>query len=257
MKVLLNAGVTQLVECNLAKVDVASSNLVSRSIFSSFFPPVCAVSQSKPPRVLFMFYKLLLASCLATAAFGQFKVSSIGTPGSDVPGFFTSELGPGFQVTDAAGKAYCEIWFRRVVPSGDKVAEDSVTLPSVPQGSFIGVVRFDGDGYDRRGQKVKAGVYSLRYAWMPVSGDHLGAAPQRDFALMIPVAEDSDPKVVLSAKETIEKSRKASGTPHPAVLSMGSALGAEGFAKDGDHDWVLTTKLGDQAVSMILVGKAE
>ena len=26
------AGVTQLVECNLAKVDVASSNLVSRSI---------------------------------------------------------------------------------------------------------------------------------------------------------------------------------------------------------------------------------
>ncbi len=29
---LLNAGVTQLVECNLAKVDVASSSLVTRSI---------------------------------------------------------------------------------------------------------------------------------------------------------------------------------------------------------------------------------
>ena len=33
------AGVTQLVECNLAKVDVASSNLVSRSIPHGFTLP--------------------------------------------------------------------------------------------------------------------------------------------------------------------------------------------------------------------------
>ena len=31
-----HAGVTQLVECNLAKVDVASSSLVTRSSFSWF-----------------------------------------------------------------------------------------------------------------------------------------------------------------------------------------------------------------------------
>jgi len=32
-----SAGVTQLVECNLAKVDVASSSLVTRSISIRFF----------------------------------------------------------------------------------------------------------------------------------------------------------------------------------------------------------------------------
>lgn len=36
MKEHLRAGVTQLVECNLAKVDVASSSLVTRSISLSF-----------------------------------------------------------------------------------------------------------------------------------------------------------------------------------------------------------------------------
>ena len=33
-----DAGVTQLVECDLAKVDVAGSNPVSRSILASFRP---------------------------------------------------------------------------------------------------------------------------------------------------------------------------------------------------------------------------
>ena len=36
MSVRFQAGIAQLVERNLAKVEVASSNLVSRSIFVSF-----------------------------------------------------------------------------------------------------------------------------------------------------------------------------------------------------------------------------
>lgn len=39
-----NAGVTQLVECNLAKVDVASSSLVTRSLYS--VPTTCAFSRA-------------------------------------------------------------------------------------------------------------------------------------------------------------------------------------------------------------------
>lgn len=198
---------------------------------------------------------LLVLSC--SALFAQYKAAPLAQPAAEIPAGYAAELAPGFQVSDPSGKAYCEIWLRKTAPAGEKVTEDAVTLPTVPQGSFIGVIRFDGDGYDRRGQKVKPGVYVLRYAWMPISGDHLGAAPQRDFALLVPVAEDGDPKASYSAKDTIEKSRKASGTPHPAILSIGSAIADLGFAKDGDHDWVLTTKLGDQAVSVIVVGKAE
>jgi len=54
-------------------------------------------------------------------------------------------------------------------------------------------------------------------------------------------------------------SRKASGTPHPAVLSMWGAGASDpaGFAKQGENDWVLTKKIGDTTVSVILVGKVE
>ena len=45
------AGVTQLVECNLAKVDVAGSNPVSRSNSSPGFPPpVRFATDNKPLR---------------------------------------------------------------------------------------------------------------------------------------------------------------------------------------------------------------
>jgi hypothetical protein len=54
-------------------------------------------------------------------------------------------------------------------------------------------------------------------------------------------------------------SRKASGTPHPAVLSMwgAGASDAAGLAKQGENDWVLTKKIGDTTISVILVGKVE
>ena len=47
-----DAGITQLVECNLAKVDVASSSLVSRS---KFFQITNLVSDSADSSVLFVF----------------------------------------------------------------------------------------------------------------------------------------------------------------------------------------------------------
>ena len=200
---------------------------------------------------------IVLLAISAAILSAQYKSAPAVKPTPDIPAPIANELASGFQIADASGKSYCEFWFTKSAPTGPKMGDDAITLPTVPQGSFVGVIRFDADGFDRRGQKMKAGVYSLRYAWMPVSGDHQGAAPQRDFVLMLPVAEDIDPKATLSAAAVLEKSRKASGTPHPAILSVASAIASEGFAKDGDHDWTLTTKLGDQLVSVILVGKAE
>ena len=45
---------------------------------------------------------------------------------------------------------------------------------------------------DRRGQTIQPGVYTLRYGVMPANDDHQGAAPHRDFALLIPAADDRD-----------------------------------------------------------------
>jgi hypothetical protein len=52
-------------------------------------------------------------------------------------------------------------------------------------------------------------------------------------------------------------SRKASGTPHPAVLSIWKVEEKDfkpGVAQEGDTDWVLQTKIGDTPVAVIVAG---
>ncbi|HCC58393.1 MAG TPA: hypothetical protein DEQ47_14265 [Solibacterales bacterium] len=199
-----------------------------------------------------------LIFCLATAAFGQqYKSAPAGAPPAELSPALSSRLqSAGLKVTGPAG-AWCEIWFVKTAPNGPKSTEDAVTLPTIPVGSFLGVIRFAGNGADRRGQPLKPGLYTLRYVLTPVTGDHLGVAPQRDFAALVPVAVDKDPAAQPTLQQVIEMSTKASGTPHPAILSLASGSGTEGFTKEGEHDWTWNTKLGDLPVAIILAGKAE
>jgi hypothetical protein len=193
--------------------------------------------------------------------FGQdYKMEPAGAPPSDLPPAFASMMAKqGYKISGPSG-VYCEIWFRSSLPAGKKSTEDSVAFPTIPHGSLIGAIRFPGAAADRRGQQLKAGTYTLRYSNYPVNGDHLGVAPQRDFLVMTPVAEDKDPNATPAFDDLMAMSKKASGTPHPAVLSMEVPAGgaaAPGFAKEGEHDWAITVKIGDASVSLILIGKAE
>jgi len=193
----------------------------------------------------------------AWSAFGQYKSEPAGAPPAEVaPAIAQALQKNGIKITNGAAP-YCEIWFRSDKPSGPKSSEESVTLPSVPVGALLGVIRFDGQGADRRGQTIKAGVYTLRYGIMPVNGDHQGAAPQRDFLLLTPAGDDKDLNSTPAFDALVAGSRKASGTPHPAVLSFWKAdTDTPGFSKQGDTDWVLQAKLGDTPVAVILVGIA-
>ncbi len=193
----------------------------------------------------------------AVAAFGQYKADPAGAPPAEVaPGIAQMLEKNGAKITNS-GAAYCEIWFRTDKPAAAKSTEDNVSLPFIPQGALLGVIRFDGKGADRRGQSIKAGVYTLRYGIMPINGDHQGAAPQRDFLLMTPAADDKDLNSTPNFEALVAMSRKASGTPHPAVLSFWKAdKDAPGFSKQGESDWVLQTKIGDTPIAIILVGFA-
>lgn len=194
---------------------------------------------------------------LSVAAFAQYKAEPAGPPPSDVAPSIVGALEKnGTRITNN-GKPYCEIWFRTSKPAGGKnSAEEAVTLPNIPQGALLAVIRFDGNGADRRGQTIKPGVYTLRYSLMPVNGDHQGAAPQRDFMLMVPAADDKDLNAAPEFEALVNMSKKASGTPHPAVMSLWKADDPKtGFSQQGD-DWVLQTKLGDTPIAVILVGTA-
>jgi hypothetical protein len=196
----------------------------------------------------------------AGIAFPQYKLESAGPPPSGLPPAIAGTLQKdGSKIVAGNGTAFCEIWFRSTAPSGPKTTEDGVTLPTIPQGALLGVLQFPGRGSDRRGQNIKPGVYTLRYALQPVNGDHQGVAPQRDFLLMVPTADDPGPDVKPGFDDLVKLSGKASGTPHPAVLSMSSSSNAKfpELKKEGENDWALHAKIGDTAVEVILVGKVE
>jgi hypothetical protein len=196
----------------------------------------------------------------ATAAFAQYKAQPAGDPPTEVAAPILSALNKaGTKIVTDSGSTYVEVWLRSTMPSGPNTGESSVTLPTIPPGALLGVLRFPAKGSDRRGQTIAAGMYTVRYGNYPVNGNHQGVAPQRDFFVLVPAALDKTADAITDFDALMELSRKASGTPHPAVLSFWKADADQkpGFEKQGEKDWVLTAKLGDTAVSIILIGKAD
>jgi hypothetical protein len=163
----------------------------------------------------------------------------------------------GFGITNNGAK-YCEIWFRSGFPGGAVPSkEPNVTLPNVPVGTLVGVIRFNAQGSDRRGQAIQPGVYLLRYGILPDNEPHQGAAPHRDFLLLTPAGEDRDPNSTPNFDALVALSRKASHTAHPAVLSVWKAdIDAPGFWQQGDTDWVLQSRIGDIPIDVIVAGEA-
>jgi hypothetical protein len=183
---------------------------------------------------------------------GQYKADAAGPAPSELQTAVSGLLaGSGFLITNNGAK-YCEIWLRAARPAGGTVYEENVTLPEIPAGAFLGVIRFDVSGADGRGQTIAPGLYLLRYAVMPGNESHQGAARQRDFLVLTPAAEDRKPEAIAKLDALLALSRKVSGTGHPAVLSFWKAeTDAPGFFAQGD-DWVLEADLGDTPVAIMV-----
>jgi hypothetical protein len=198
---------------------------------------------------------LLLAS--VTVWGQQYQADKAGPPPPELASGIAQALEKiGFQIS-TNGAAYCEVWLRASLPSGAASKEQNVTLPNMPAGMLLGVIRFDGNGSDRRGQTIKPGVYTLRYGIMPMNDHHLGASPQRDFLLMTPASEDRDLNAAPNFEALVAMSRKASQTAHPAVLSLWKTdADSPGFSQQGDSDWVLQSKVGDTPIAIIVAGAA-
>jgi hypothetical protein len=208
-------------------------------------------------RPVFLSFLLVLT---AFSTFAQdYKLEPITTAAPGVPPAFAAAVQTqGYRVSGPAGP-WCEIWLAKSIPVGPKPGDAAISF-GIAQGTLIGILRFPAKGADRRDQVIPAGVYTLRYSNFPVDGAHSGAAPQRDFALLTPIASDSDPAAKPAFDDLVKMSGKASGTPHPAVLSLEtppSGATAPSIAKEGEHDWTLTLKAGDLTFSVIVVGKAE
>lgn len=205
-----------------------------------------------------MMKRLSLLFLFSLLAFAQdYKLEPIATAAPGLPAAFASAIDShGYRVVGPSGP-WCEVWFRTSIPTGAKSSDQAITLP-IAQGTLLGVIRFPNGGEDRRGQTVKPGLYTLRYSDFPVDGAHQGVAPQRDFALLTPIANDADPAAMPDFDKLVTMS-KTSGTGHPVVLSLETPAGTTfpEVTKEGDHDTVLNVKVGSLPIAMIVAGKYE
>lgn len=202
-------------------------------------------------------HKTLLAGLLfATFAIADFKTAPAGAPPAEAAAVSAALNKEGIQVLKDDASVLCEMWFVSAEPQGGTPEQNS-TWASVPRGALLGVARFPARFNDRRGQTIKPGVYTMRYGLFPMNGDHQGVEPQRDFLILSPAGIDSDPAAKPAFDVLMNMSRKASGTPHPLVLSFWKedqpvTAGIEAL---GEEDQVLHTKLGNTMLSIIVVGK--
>lgn len=190
----------------------------------------------------------------------QYKAETVAAIPSAVPAAYAGVLDKqGTKITGAKGEVIAELWFRSAAPAAAPQKEDSVTWAGIAHGTLIGVAHFPARFADRRGNPINPGVYTLRFSFYPVNGDHQGVAPQRDFLVLSKVEDDADPNATPAYEALMTSSKKAAGAPHPLVLSMWKEDAAfkAGFEKMGESDWVLQVKVAGTQVAIILVGKAE
>jgi hypothetical protein len=125
------------------------------------------------------------------------------------------------------GKTLCEIWLATSMARPATAGEHTVYSAMLAPGALAGVVVFPNGAKDFRGQTIRPGMYTLRYALMPNDGNHLGVAPERDFLLLVPAANDRSPATTASAAEVNRASAAASGTNHPATFMLVPPVGGE------------------------------
>ena len=202
-------------------------------------------------------------SCASAIADGN-KVEAIGAYTDPVASDALKKAleAKGWRVSLADG-AYCDVWLRSLVPAGKSEVAGAV-YTWIGESALIGVITFAKAATDFRGQSVKPGSYTIRYAVHPTDGNHMGISPVRDFLVMVPVAMDPNPDAQFKFEELTKMSTKVTGTNHPGVLSLvqpASASAAPKVEADENNHVVFSAAIksgsGMQPISFVVKGHAE
>jgi hypothetical protein len=224
-------------------------------------PEVCSLRQR-----IRVFLLLIAASAVPAAAQQVGKIEALGAlTDASVSAGVRQVLEPkGYRISLDGTTVAAEIWLRKDMPAQPKKETADVIYDRMVESTLVGVLRWPQASSDYRGQPVPAGFYTLRYELIPNDGNHLGVAPSRDFLLMIPANSDTDPSQTLKVQEVIALSRQASGTKHPAPLSMLQPEGgtAAAITKDDEDHYIFSAgiKLAsgeDMPLALVVKGTAQ
>jgi len=113
------------------------------------------------------------------------------------------------------------LWLRSNIPAKANAQQikNGLTYREIPEGTLIGAVKFPATFVDFRKQEIPAGVYTLRLAVQPETGDHMGTAPYADFVLLTQAENDLTTEGV-EPKALYKVSAKITGGDHPAVMVL-------------------------------------
>jgi hypothetical protein len=193
------------------------------------------------------------------------KVEPIGPlTDSAVPEAVRQQLAPkGSRITLDEPTPSVEIWYRKEAPVQAKSASAAAVYDRLAPSALIGVLHFLRPSSDYRGQSIPAGFYTLRSELMPDDGNHLGVASSRDFLLLVPPSADPGPEATPNFLEVVALSRQASGTKHPAPLSLVPAEGGAvpAVTKDDEDHFIFTTTVHlssgeDVPIALVVKGTA-
>jgi hypothetical protein len=209
-----------------------------------------------------VFELILVGLTLSIAALGQSnKLETIGAYAAESEAL-KNVLEPKGSRIAIGDDLYCEIWLRSGLPAGKSDALGAV-YTTMGESVLVGVIRFAKATTDFRGQAVKPGTYTLRYAVHPADGNHLGISPIRDFLALVPVAMDPNPDTQPKFEELMKMSAKVAGTNHPGVISLvqAEAGAAPKVEQEGGH-LIFSAKIksqsgGDLPIAFIVKGIAE
>jgi hypothetical protein len=162
-------------------------------------------------------------------------------------------------VLSSDDKPFFEFWFRKEMPLAEKPAAGTLGLTTMAEGTVLGVVRVDGERYDFRDEEIPNGVYVVRLGIQPEDGNHLGVAPTRTFALLIPAKQDTKLEPI-GHKELMKAAAASNAAKHPSNLNIQPVEKADGeFPRlaehnDGKHKVVLVklpAKVGESAATLV------
>jgi hypothetical protein len=201
---------------------------------------------------------LLITSCVSFAA--STKVERTGAlPANGVSDAARQIVeDKGYRVTLDDGWT-AEFWFARQVASQEKDSPGAL-YPKLAPSAFVGIVKLAQGMSDFRGQSIAAGLYTLRYELLPQDGNHMGVAPNPDFLLASPAADDSRPEQLFVPRKLVALSAKATGTGHPAVIALDAAGEPSSVVKQEDGSIVFTVELSiagrKQKLGIVIKGTA-
>jgi hypothetical protein len=207
-------------------------------------------------RILAPMFMLVVAVCGLVAATP--KAEPIGPlTDSAASDALKKALEPkGYTVVLDDGSEWCKVWLSATVPNSGKTEVEGALFPQLAESTLWGVISFTKPATDYRGQGIPPGLYTLRYELVPNDGNHLGVANSRDFALLVPAADDPNPTTTFDFKQLVALSRKATGSAHPGPVNLvqPDTDNIPSVSNDGQGHWVFNNKLNIQGGSPLPLG---